>query len=612
MRTLTAGRLLSAAVRRFLRDPIGVTLLVVRRIVDDPVWLLLKLDDALPESCRRGILRSLNNGRVSSGALRSLVQVASYVRDGDTDGLARFLTERGSSAWRRERAWVGRALVHLEAPEMALQWLAGHGTATDHLVRGAALARRGEWLQARAQLEVAIDEGAGRPARQELRRVKATLRSLDPAWRPRTPPGRPYVPVPRRVVHLLNNSLPYLQTGYTVRSHRVALAQRDVSLEPVMVTRPGFPWEKGYLTAPEHTHHEGISYVHVRDDAAIGTGGAERVTRAVGALAPLVDELRPAVLHPTTPHLNAQVAACLREVFAVPMVYEVRGFLEETWLSRREPSAVTSDHYQLTRQTEARCASEADHVVTLGWAMRDDLIGRGVPAERISVIPNGVDVERFRPTGTGEHVRRAGALEGKVVVGYIGSMEPYEGLDVLVEALAHLHGEGARNIGGLLVGDGPSRSQLEAQAHRLGLDRIVHFPGRVAHEEILTHYEAIDIFVVPRRDARVCRLVTPLKPIEAMAMERAVVLSALPALEELVEPGVSGETFPAEEPLALARVLAELAADAPRRRSLGHAARAAVAEERTWARNAERYLAIYERLGVDLGVRSVRTLPSGP
>jgi glycosyltransferase involved in cell wall biosynthesis len=467
--------------------------------------------------------------------------------------------------------------------------------------------RAGEWPAARDELRAAVAADPRPTARRLLDRVEQDLRAVTPGWLPEVAPRSSAPPLPGRVVHLLNNSLPHVQAGYTVRAQRIALAQQTEGLDPVLVTKLGFPWRQGIGDAPEVETVDGVTYRHVRDpggDTVFGT--AERVERAVDRVGPVVAALRPAVLHPTSPFDNAQLALALGRRLGVPVVYELRGFLEETWVSRAgSPEAVAaalaSDRYRLTRATEGWCAAAADHVVTLGEAMKADLVGRGVPAERITVVPNAVDLEAFTPSPDrtlGRTVRsRLGVPDGRVVLGYVSSLVPYEGVEVLLRAARELLDRGA-DVEVLVVGDGTARAGWEREAAGLGLGARCHFTGRVPHADIRGYYEAIDVFVVPRRNERVCRLVTPLKPVEAMALERCVVVSDVPALVEMVEEGVTGCTFAAEDPVALADVVAPLLDDPDRRAALGAAARERVAAERTWAVNGARYAALYRGLGV--------------
>jgi glycosyltransferase involved in cell wall biosynthesis len=234
----------------------------------------------------------------------------------------------------------------------------------------------------------------------------------------------------------------------------------------------------------------------------------------------------------------------------------------------------------------------ADRVVTLAEVMADEIVRRGVPRNHISVIPNAVDVERFTPLDRDPTLVRSLGLEGSVVLGYISSLVGYEGVDVLLRALALLI-ERDLPVAGLVVGDGPELEPLRGLARELGIAERVGLPGRVPHESVLDYYALIDVFVVPRRDVRVCHLVTPLKPFEAMSMGIPLLVSDVAALHEVADPGTRGLAFTPDQPHSLATEAARLVRDEALRKRLGAAGREWVRRERTWAANAERYRQLY-------------------
>jgi glycosyltransferase involved in cell wall biosynthesis len=264
------------------------------------------------------------------------------------------------------------------------------------------------------------------------------------------------------------------------------------------------------------------------------------------------------------------VGLAVREALGIPLVYDVRGFPEMTWAVRR--GGRDAEVYERRRAAETRCMVYADAVFTLSGVMKDQIVSRGVEPEKVSVIPHFVDTAFFAPAPPPPALRERYGLEGRLVVGYVSSLLEYEGVDVLLRALAGAAPE-AEGIAGLVVGDGPMLGSLEALADDLGIADRVTFAGRVPFSEIRDHYALIDVFVCPRRDLEVCRYVTPLKPFEAMSMERCVVVSDLPALAELTAGGTAGVTFPPDDPEALAAVLADLANQPDRLRALGRAAR---------------------------------------
>jgi glycosyltransferase involved in cell wall biosynthesis len=438
-------------------------------------------------------------------------------------------------------------------------------------------------------------------ARRTLDRARAELTVLDAEWRPALRPGthRP-TPTPGRILHLLTNALPYRQAGYTVRSQSVARCQREVGLDPHMATRAGFPANLGVHRAPLEAVIDGVPYHRLEPDLDPQTATDVNVTRYAQAAQRLVEELRPALLQPTSNHINAQVALALKDRFDVPVVYEVRGFQEESWLARFGPEVESSDRYADSRIVETACMRSADAIVTLSETMRQDIIGRGeIEPERIVVVPNAVELDRFVPGPRDERLAASLGIGDEPVIGYISTFWRYEGIDYLIEATAELKRRG-RTLRCLLVGEGEVGAELEATAERLGLlaDRTVIFTGRVPHDRVLDYYRLIDVFVVPRTNDRVSQLVTPLKPYEAMAMERALVVSGVDALTEIVADGDTGRSFAPEDASSLADVVDELLDDPATRTRLGQNAREWVGANRTWTANGRRYRELYERLGV--------------
>jgi glycosyltransferase involved in cell wall biosynthesis len=450
-----------------------------------------------------------------------------------------------------------------------------------------ALRHRGQ-LSAAAGVYRRIDDPRGDAIEGELRVLKGE-------WSPaggRAPTAS--APAAGRVLHLLGRSLPHAVTGYAVRSQYVMEAQRSAGLDPTAVTRLGFP--EGDADRVERI--AGLRYHRIGPGASGPARLDDRLDENLRALDALARELRPAVLQPATDFGNALLALHLRDRIGVPVVYEVRGFWEDSWLSRQpDPSgAAETDAYRLRRDRERDCMLAADRVVTLGEAMRREISARGVPEERIAVVPNAVDPDRFAPaTADPSLVRKLGLDGADAVIGYVSSFYGFEGIGHLLHAAALLRDRG-RRMKVLLVGDGREREPLERLAAELALERDVVFAGRVPHDEIAAHYALMDVFVVPREDVRVTRLVTPLKPFEALAAGRAVVAADLPALREIVEPGRTGLTFRAGDPGDLADVLEELTGDPGRRAELAAAGREWVLRERTWEGNGRRYRALFEDL----------------
>ena len=401
-----------------------------------------------------------------------------------------------------------------------------------------------------------------------------------------------------RVLHLVNDALPTASAGYTIRTHEIAVAQRAAGLDPHVMTRCGFPVTQGTLDGRRLVELDGIPYHRLlpwrmpsRADkaAALGLELAARLT----------DKTEPSVLHAASNYTNALVALAIGESRGLPVVYEVRGFWEDTWLSRHPDGAVLarSELYRRNRDLETRCMLAADLVVTLGEAMREEIVGRGVPAEKVLIVPNAVSGEFLRPLPDPSALRKElGIAPREHVVGVVSSLVPHEGIGALLEATQLLRERGLP-VRALIVGDGPERAALQRQAACLGLGGAAIFTGRVPAVKVREFHALLDVFVVPRTPDRVCQLVTPLKPVEAMASGLCVVTSEVKALAEIIKPDVTGALTTPQDPVALADSLELLVCSPDVRRKLGDNAREWVARDRTWAHNAARYRDAYARLG---------------
>lgn len=409
-----------------------------------------------------------------------------------------------------------------------------------------------------------------------------------------------------RVLHLLTNSLPATQSGYTLRTHRLlsALAQRGVPL--AAHTRIGYPVMVGSLTAADTAQVGPVIYRRYLPWALASTATG-RLEQWASQLARTYDSQPPHIIHTTTHFHNALVAQALAERWGIPWVYEVRGVLEETWLSKQpehlRASAARSERFLLTRARETQMMKAASHVLTLSETMKKSLIERGVAEDRVTVVPNSVDSSLLEQHLSPREARsQLGLPEGGFWVGSVSSLVPYEGFDTLLRALVHLRDQGL-DARLLLAGDGTDRVRLEKLAQSLGVADCTVFLGRIAPELTPLAHQALDVFVVPRTNDEVCRTVTPLKPIEAMALGRPVVASDLPPLADLVCPEgqqPAGRVAQAEDPASFAQALLLLAENPDARARLGAQGRE-VARARTWETQAATVEEIYNSLLTDGG-----------
>jgi glycosyltransferase involved in cell wall biosynthesis len=476
-----------------------------------------------------------------------------------------------------------------------------------------ALRRLRNELQLRGYLTKALEvaravEKLGGEERDVLvrRRIQADIAVLSGEFTPtiRTN-GASFTSRPGRVLHLVGRSLPQDQVGYTIRTHYTAIAQRAAGLDPHVATHMGIANDGDDYSSDEL---DGITYHRIPGPSR----GQERfdhwLRTHVQRVANLVRIVRPAVLHAASDFINALTARIVGTSYGIPVVYESRGFWEETWLSRKaqefawdierlEAEYGLPDEYIWRRELENRMRLAADRVVTLADVMADRIEAGGVSRDRIAVVPNGVAADAF-PVLSRDHELAAelGINEHTTVVGYISSLVEYEGVDTLIDAYATLRKSSPTPVALLIVGDGPIRDRLVRQVETLGLDDV-RLTGRVPHEKVLAYYSLIDIFVVPRRPVEVCHLVTPLKPFEAFATGRTVVLSNVRALAAIAEQSGAAELFEAGNAPALADVLLALLNDPVRRKALADAGAAWVRAERTWSANALSYVRLYEELG---------------
>lgn len=546
--------------------------------VEDPVLLIVQAARRLPAQVRNRIASGLGRG---AGAPRAAI--AAWIRghDGEAHLAIERLVSGSAPAPRRWRAVLAEVGVLLYVP--------GAAALGSRRTRARAAMRSGA-------VDEAVRLARGTSLGPRYASERASMRTgnrLPVRSAPRRPAGGD---TPPRALHVLTNSRPHTESGYALRSHQVLLAQRSAGIETVAATRVGYPLVVGRGLGSECDVVDGVDYHRLIPCVSARTPGG-RLSQQLNLLRPLAHGVEPTVVHATTNYPNALVAQALATELGRPWVYEVRGILEDTWVASFPPAqrarAQASQRYRMLREREAELAKAADAVVVLSRTVEGDLVGRGVPAERITVIPNGVDarlLEVDEPPATARD--RLGLTPGGFWVGTVSSLVGYEGLDTLLRAVAVAR-EGGLDVRCAIVGDGVARPELEQLADELGLGEAVVMPGRVAPEAAQAWYLALDAFVVPRQDTSVTRAVTPLKHVTAMALGRPVIASNLPALAESLDG--AGLLVEPEDASALATAIAGLTAE-PLVREAQAAAGREVAAGRTWEAIGQQYRAMYEGL----------------
>lgn len=390
------------------------------------------------------------------------------------------------------------------------------------------------------------------------------------------------------VLFYLTNSLPHTMSGYTYRSHNTLLALKQSGVCVAAMTRLAYPLVIGKWPKNGCEVVEGIPYYRSLPRSYPGPL-VERLEAEVDLLVGQAREFGADILHTTTDYNNALVVAEAARQLGIPWVYEVRGELESTWLSKqpadRQENLVKSDFYQLARRQETACMKAADAVVTLSEVSKAELLDRGILQEKITVVPNAVHDESIDREFNQSLLRKELGLEDTTTVGTVTSVVGYEGIDVLLRAAVF-----TPEIRVLIVGNGSARIELEKLAKELGLSDRVLFVGRQPNESIWKWYAALDAFVVPRRNTPVCRKVTPIKALQAQALGVPVIASDLPALREIT--GQHAQYFRPEDPKDLANCLRGLGRYDAKKIEAGKE----WAKNHTWKRNARRYKGIYRAL----------------
>lgn len=384
-----------------------------------------------------------------------------------------------------------------------------------------------------------------------------------------------------------------MHSGYTFRTRALLKAQVASG------------WEVKAITGARHTASgppvetcDGLEFHRcARPDPAPPPLGEWREIRSLSrGIAALVESWRPDILHAHSPVLTALAARWVARRRRLPLIYEIRAFWEDAAVGNgtgREGSL----RYRMIKALETNASRSADAVVVICEGLRRDLIDRGITPDRIMVSPNGVDLDLF-----GTPLARDTALamslgldEAAAVIGFIGSFYDYEGIDDLIAAMPALV-TACPEARLLLVGGGPMEAALRAQALASPVAARISFVGRVPHDQVDRYYSLIDILAYPRKRMRLTDLVTPLKPLEAMAQRRLVAASDVGGHRELIEDGVTGTLFAPDDPKAIAHALAGLLAQRHMWDQRRDDARHFVETERNWTSNISRYEPVYREL----------------
>lgn len=402
------------------------------------------------------------------------------------------------------------------------------------------------------------------------------------------------------VFYLLHNSLPHNSAGYATRTHGLLSELNRIGWNVDGVTRLGYPYDMpGMAEIPDIPMHDVVGNVDYRRLLA-GRQIEKKnplffyTERYSKALLELAKQERPAIIHAASNHWNGLTAVKTARQLGIPSIYEVRGLWEVTRGSRN-PEWAQSNMFKYIARMEADAAKGATRVFAITEALRDEMISRGVDGDKIRIVPNGVDTSRFTPIPKDEELASQLGVAGKTVIGYVGSVLDYEGIELMLEA-AEVMNRTREDFHVLIVGDGAELERFQHYVEEHELEHVVTFTGRVPHEDVERYYSLIDITPFPRLPLPVCEMVSPLKPFEAMAMGKAVVSSDVAALKEIVTPGVNGYLHEKGSTESLIEQLTRLLDDPEHTRRIGAQARDWVVENRDWRRLATLIAETYDEL----------------
>ena len=410
------------------------------------------------------------------------------------------------------------------------------------------------------------------------------------------------------IIYHASQSIPHTSSGYAIRTHGLVSALNNQQLDVQTILRHGYPLDRNDFAAKKIPKREKIDNVMYHfshseierelinyQDVYNFTNLEKYLRRAISNIVTNAELLKPEIIHSASNFVVGMAGAKAAKELGIPSIYEIRGFWHLTQSTKRD-GYEGSDHYKLTERLEIETAKMSDHVFTITQALKDILVENGVSEKKISILPNAIDSQKFSITKKDKRLEKDLDFQNKVVIGYIGSFVRYEGLNLLLEACAILRNKIGDCFRLLLVGDGDEMQNLRNLSRFLHLEDVVRFTGRVEHHEVNRYYSLIDIAPLPRKGFRVCELVSPLKPFEAMATGKVLITSSVKALAEIVEDGETGFVFEKDNAEDLAEKLNLVISDYELRRQIGVNAKRWVTENHSWDVISKRVIDVYQKL----------------
>lgn len=397
-----------------------------------------------------------------------------------------------------------------------------------------------------------------------------------------------------KILHILDHSIP-LHSGYTFRTRAILEQQKKMG------------WETFHVTSAKHIVAEqaveeidGLTFYRSSQANDLLSkipfiNQWSIVNSLTKRLDEIIPQIKPDILHAHSPALNGLAAIKAGKKYNIPVVYECRAFWEDAAVDHGTTQE-GSLRYRITKALETHVFKKAQAITCICEGLRQDIIQRGITKNKITVIPNAVNIDKFTfGQQANKQLKHQLSLQDKTVLGFIGSFYAYEGIPLILDAVPQILKQ-KPNISLLLVGGGPQEQIIKDKVKQLNLESYVVFTGRVPHDEVQDYYNQVDIFVYPRLAMRLTELVTPLKPLEAMAQGRLVIASDVGGHKELINNKKNGMLFKADDPDALAKCVIGLLDNAENWDAMRQAGRDYVEQERNWEKSVGNYKQVYSNL----------------
>ena len=397
---------------------------------------------------------------------------------------------------------------------------------------------------------------------------------------------------PKSIMYHVNQSVPHHSSGYAIRTQSLLKSLKSKNWNVSAYARVGYPNDRydyiGSKIVDSYSTVDGIDYYFTpsRTKSISKLDIKQYQKESVKLIIKQAKEFGPSIIHCASNYSCGLAGTAAAKILGLPSIYEMRGLWHVT-RTAKQPEYDESDHYRMIEGLEIQAAKNASHVLAITEGVKGVLLTNGVEEEKITLLPNAVDVGKFTPRERNEKIEQKFGLNGMTTIGYIGSFTDYEGLDYLLRAGAVLNEKHKAKFKILMIGDGVVLDSLKNLSRELKLDNVVHFTGRIEHNDVLDYYSVIDVAVYPRKGTKVCEIVSPLKPLEAMAMEKTVIASNVKALSEMVKNNETGLLHEKDNIEDLTIKIESVLIDKEKRDKLGLSAREWVKENRTWKATSE-------------------------